>query len=125
MNVLYDAGALIAAERGKRRIWAEHRARLELGLVPWTTAPVVAQVSHSTRQAQLHRLLRGCLVEPLRSDQAHEVGALLGRTGTTDVIDAHVVITAAQGRASVLSTDPDDMRRLADGLTVPVTVATI
>ena len=30
--VVYDAGALIAAERNDRRFWAEHRVRLELGI---------------------------------------------------------------------------------------------
>ncbi len=33
-SVVYDAGVLIAADRSKRRVWAEHRVRLEAGLVP-------------------------------------------------------------------------------------------
>ena len=40
MTVVYDAGGLIAADRSDREVWADHRARLELGLVPITTAPV-------------------------------------------------------------------------------------
>jgi hypothetical protein len=47
LNVLYDAGVLIAADRGERQIWVQHRIRLEAGLRPITTAPVVAQVSRS------------------------------------------------------------------------------
>ncbi len=58
--VVYDAGPLIAAERNERRFWAEHRARLEMGIVPCVPTVVVAQVSRSARQAQLRRLLRGC-----------------------------------------------------------------
>jgi hypothetical protein len=43
VTFLYDAGVFIAAERHDRAVWADHRARLELGFVPVTTAPVVAQ----------------------------------------------------------------------------------
>lgn len=59
MSVLYDAGALIAAEGNDRRIWAEHRVRLEMGSVALTTAPVIAQTSRTPRQVQLRRFLRG------------------------------------------------------------------
>lgn len=57
MSVVYDAGVLVAADRGDRDVWADHRVRLELGTAPVTTAPVVAQVSRSPRQAQLRRFL--------------------------------------------------------------------
>ena len=60
MNCVYDAGVFIAAERHDRRVWADHRARLELGIVPVTTAPVVAQVSRSGQRSQLRRFLRAC-----------------------------------------------------------------
>ncbi len=49
MRVVYDSGALIAAERADRAVWAEHRVQLQWGIVPLTTAPVVAQVSRSGR----------------------------------------------------------------------------
>ena len=61
-SVVYDAGVLIAADHSKRRVWAEHRVRLEAGLVPLVPAPVVAQASRSPKQAQMRRLLRGCEV---------------------------------------------------------------
>ena len=60
MSVVYDAGLLVAAERNDREVWADHRARLEVGVVPVTTALVVAHVSRSPRQVQLRRFLRGC-----------------------------------------------------------------
>ena len=43
MGVTYDTGALIAADRGERRMWARHRALLALREVPTVPAPVVAQ----------------------------------------------------------------------------------
>ena len=57
-------------------------------------APVVAQVSRSSRQAQLRRFLTGCVVVPLNESEAHEAGRLLGLTRTADVVDAVVVTTA-------------------------------
>lgn len=113
MSLVYDAGVLIAADRNERAVWADHRIRLELGLLPLTTAPVVAQVSRSSRQAQLRRFLRGCTVESFSAEEAHQVGSLLAEAGTSDVVDAHVMATASDQRCAVLTSDPDDMRRLA------------
>jgi len=120
VNVVYDAGMLVAADRNDRRAWADHRVRLELGVVPVTTAPVVAQVSRSAGQVQLRRFLRGCHVAPFETDQAHDVGALLGQAGTSDVVDAHLVITAAGSASTIWTADPKDLRRLAGQLPVPI-----
>jgi hypothetical protein len=38
-SVVYDAGVLIAADRDTRSVWAEHRVRLEAGIVPVVPAP--------------------------------------------------------------------------------------
>jgi hypothetical protein len=110
--VVYDAGPLIAAERSDRRFWAEHRARLELGVVPSVPSPIVAQVSRSPRQVQLRRLLRGCEVVALDEAAAHRTGALLGKSGTTDVADAALVILAAARTADVVTSDRADVERL-------------
>ena len=116
MSVVYDAGALIAAERSDRATWADHRARLELGVVPATTAPVVAQVRRSGRQTQLRRFLRGCDIVPFAGDDAHHIGALAGRSGSADVVDVHVVATAHQRRFGVVTSDMDDLEPIADAL---------
>src|ERR1035437_8568625 len=84
-TVVYDAAVLVAADRNERRAWAEHKARLELAVVPLVPAPVVAQVSRSPQQAQLRRFLTGCVVVPLGETEAHEAGRLLGITKTSDV----------------------------------------
>jgi predicted nucleic acid-binding protein len=110
--VVYDAGPLIAAERNDRRFWAEHRARLELGILPGVPAPIVAQVSRSAKQAQLRRLLRGCEVVPLDEGGAHRAGALLGKSGTTDIADAAVVSLAVERRADIVTSDRADIERL-------------
>jgi len=116
MSFVYDAGVLVAADRNDRSVWAEHRARLELGMAPVTTSPVVAQVSRTGRQAQLHRFLRGCEFDPFGPDEGHAVGALLGAAGTSDVVDAHVVLVAARTGAVVLTSDLDDLSQLSEQL---------
>jgi hypothetical protein len=113
VSTIYDAGVLIAADRNDRTVWADHRARLEAGLVPLTTSPVVAQASRSPRQVQLRRFLRGCDVVAFDPAQAHGVGALLARSSTADVVDAHLALTAARMGAVVITSDPIDLRALA------------
>jgi len=111
---VYDAGVLVAADRSVRTAWAEHKVRLEAGVVPVVPAPVVAQVSRSPEQAQLRRLLRGCEVVPLTEQRAHAAGELLGRAGSADVVDAAVAQLAAELRADVVTSDRADIRRLLD-----------
>jgi predicted nucleic acid-binding protein len=112
--IVYDAGVLVAADRDVRSIWAEHRVRLEAGLVPVIPAPVVVQVSRSPTQVQLRRLLRGCEVVSLTEQRAHFAGRLLGRAGSHDVVDAVVAATAAELQADVVTGDRADIRRLLD-----------
>ena len=111
-TVVYDAAVLVAADRNERRAWAEHKVRLELGVVPVVPAPVIVQVSRSPQQAQLRRFLTGCVVTPLGETEAHEAGRLLGLTKTADVVDAVVVTTALRQKATILTGDPNDMKRL-------------
>ncbi len=120
--VVYDAGVLIAAERSARRVWADHRVRLEAGIAPLVPAAVVAQASRSAKQVQLRRLLRGCEVVALDEDAAHLVGALLGKARTKDVVDASVVVLAIQRRASIVTDDVEDIEQLlaAAGTTTTV-----
>ena len=110
--VVYDAAVLVAADRNERKAWAEHKVRLELGVIPIVPAPVVVQASRSPQQAQLRRFLTGCVVTPLGETEAHEAGRLLGLTKTADVVAAVVVTTALRHKAAILTSDPDDIERL-------------
>ncbi|MBL8238440.1 MAG: hypothetical protein JNM66_13535 [Bryobacterales bacterium] len=112
-RVIYDAGVLVAADRGDRRVWLEHTARLMERCVPLVPAPVLAQVSLTARQAQLRRFLAGCHIEPLGERDAHLAGSLLGKSRTTDVVDASVVAIAIRSQAVIITGDVADMERLA------------
>jgi predicted nucleic acid-binding protein len=109
---VYDTGALVAADRNERAVWADHRVRLEAGIVPLVPAPVLGQVSRSSRQAQLRRFLRGCDVVAFDELDAHEAGRLLGRSQTSDVVDAAVVVLAIAHGAEIVSDDREDIARL-------------
>jgi len=114
MGITYDSGALIAADRAERRIWARHRALLALREVPTVPAPVVAQSWRGGgRQVLLTRLLTGCQVEALDDGQARAVGSLAARAAATDIVDACVVEGAIRRRDLVVSSDPDDLQAIA------------
>jgi hypothetical protein len=112
--VVYDAAVLSAADRNERRVWAEHKVLLEAGLTPLVPAPVLAQSSRSPKQVQLRRLLQGCNVVPFGEDDGHRAGALLGESGTRDVVDAVVVILAIDRNANIRTSDGSDIRRLLE-----------
>lgn len=117
MGVTYDTGALVAADRGERRMWARHRALLLARHVPTVPAPVVAQAWRGgNRQALLARLLRGCDVEALDDPRARAVGALATRAHTTDIVDASVAEGALRRRDLVISSDADDLGAIADAV---------
>lgn len=119
---VYDAGALVAADRNERSMWAEHRVRLEAGVIPSVPAPVVAQVSRSGRQAQLRRFLRGCDIVDFREIDAHATGRLLARSRTTDIVDAAVVVLATNRAAEIVTADRADISHLlaAARATLPI-----
>jgi hypothetical protein len=114
VGITYDTGALIAADRGERRIWARHRALLLRREVPTVPAPVVAQAWRgSARQVQLARLLTGCDVEALDDGRARAAGALAARAATPDIVDAAVVEGALRREDIVVSSDEHDLQAIA------------
>ncbi|MGA3219760.1 MAG: PIN domain nuclease [Acidimicrobiales bacterium] len=114
-GLTFDAGALVGFEHAQRRavsLVARARERGEHVAVP---AGVVGQVWRDGRtQANLARLLGSdlCDVLVLNDAEARAAGQLCGLRGTTDVIDASVVLCARARRHRVATSDPDDMRRL-------------
>ncbi len=114
MTLVYDIGALLAAERGDRTIWAVHRRGLDRAGQIVVPAVVLGQAWRGGPQPQLSRLLKGCFIESFDENAGRAVGRLLRDAGTSDVVDAHVVLTALRYRAAVFTSDPDDLQRLAD-----------
>jgi predicted nucleic acid-binding protein len=110
--LLLDAGFLVAVDRDERAAREFLTAALIHRTPLTTTHPVVAQVwRDGARQARLARLLAAVDVVPL--DDGAEVGRVLARTGTADVVDAHLVITAVRRAEPILTGDVVDLEALA------------
>ena len=110
-----DAGALVAFERNERHVVALLSQAVTHGLALAVPAGVVGQVwRDGRRQARLARLLGSpdLQVEPLDEMQARASGQLCGARGTSDVIDASVVLCARARGHRIVSGDVDDLRRL-------------
>ena len=119
--VVLDAGALIAFEKGDPRMRALCREALRTHTRLVVPAGVVGQVwRDAARRVPLRALLAGATTEVPVLDQllAEAVGVLCGRTGTSDVIDASVVLTARRERAVVVTSDVGDLLRLDPHLAV-------
>jgi len=64
-------------------------------------------------------MLRGCDIVGFAPEDSHEVGALVGKAFTADVVDAHLVIIASRRQATVLTSDVEDLRHLGDHVPTP------
>lgn len=83
-GVTYDTGALVAAERDNRQMWALHAGYLAEEIIPTVPAPVLAEAWRGgSQQASLSRLLRMCDTEPMSEELARHVGVLAGKSATT------------------------------------------
>jgi len=110
-----DAGGLIAIDRGDRRVLTLLIRAAERGTKVTIPATALAQaIRNPARQARLTRLIRMPSTDVVAMDvlDATAVGVLLARSGTADVVDAHVVICARRATGSIVTSDPRDLRRL-------------
>jgi hypothetical protein len=112
--LILDAGALVAVDRDDRATVARLRAAQQHGLELRTNAMVVAQAwrDRHGRQVNLARLLRAVDVRAISQRDGRDAGVLQAAAGTSDAIDATVVLLAAAGDR-ILTSDPADIARLA------------
>src|SRR5690242_5353970 len=118
-GITLDAGALIAVDRDDRRVIVLLARTAELRLPVTVPASALAQaIRRPERQARLARLVRQPTTEVVSLDRvdATNVGRLLAASGTSDVVDAHVVICARRAKQVVATSDPDDLRLLDPAL---------
>jgi hypothetical protein len=115
-GITYDSGALLAAEKGDRGLWALHGRALERGIRPTVPAGVLAQAWRGGPQAALSRLLVGCRFEPLDEGGSRAAGAACARSRRADIVDASVVIGAIAREDAVFTSDPEDLAAIANAL---------
>lgn len=111
--MILDAGVLIAIDRGERAAQVFLSASAEEGEALRTTAPVIAQVwRDGARQARLAKFLDAVEVRDFDLTDAKTVGALLLKSGTSDVVDAHVIAVAIRLDDAIITADTSDFRAL-------------
>ena len=113
-DLVLDAGALIAFERGDERVRGLLKTALALRSRILVPATVLAQGWRGgPGAAPLARLLDSGELDLLDEARAKQVGVRLGERSERDITDAHVVCCAMQCRAAIATSDPVDIRGLA------------
>lgn len=114
-GLTFDAGGLIAVDRDDRRVIVLLARAAQTSAPITVPATALAQAIRQPEwQARLARLVRQptTTVVPLDRVDASNVGRLLAASGTTDIVDAHVVVCGRRGGQRVVTTDPGDLRIL-------------
>jgi predicted nucleic acid-binding protein len=111
---VYDAGALVAADRNDNFVWYLHKIALKDSTRIVVPAPVLAQAWRKSGQARLAMFLRPAKVWALDAELARSVGELCGAAKSPDIADATVAVLAARLNATVLTSDPHDISRLVE-----------
>ena len=121
VGITLDAGGLIALDRDDRRmIVLLARAAEAKGRVTIPASALAQAIRRPDRQVRLARLIRQPTTDVVALDRidATHVGRLLAASGTADIADAHVVVCARRAAQRVVTSDPDDLRRLDRDLQV-------
>lgn len=121
-GITLDTGALIALDHRSKAadLHARIRSAHRRGAGICIPVGVVAQAWRSSRQVRLAHVLRSPDVEivglTLRSARA--VGLLCAQSGHSDIVDVHVALCARERGHAVITSDPEDLKRVDPGLTV-------
>lgn len=117
-RLILDSGAIVALARDDDRARAVLASAWEAGVQVSIPAVVLAEtVRGNDRDASANRVIKA-VDAVVEADAAvgRRAGGLLGSAGSDDTIDALVVASAlAVGGGVLLTSDPDDLRRLAEG----------
>ena len=113
---MLDAGVLVSVDRNDKTAVSFVEYARRSGVELHVTAPVVSQVWRSPNQVLLARFLKGLSVHEYSAAGMRPVGQLMAAAETSDVVDAHLVITAHWLGLDVLTGDSGDISRLVDAL---------
>lgn len=113
MSYTFDTGMLVALERRKQRALALAARAHELGEVITVPTAVVGEWWRGRTDAR-DRIMRFVVVEPLTTTLAKIAGEALARAKGATLVDAIVMASAAIRGDIVVTSDVDDMVRLAE-----------
>ncbi|WP_051723411.1 PIN domain-containing protein [Streptomyces albus] len=115
--VVYDAGALVAAQRKQGRFCLLHQTFVAARRTLLVPVPVYVQVYRADpRQHGLHVVLKAAELHRADREIADLAARALRETGTDDAVDAIVAATAVVHRAPVVTGDEGDIRSLLEAL---------
>lgn len=115
-RLILDSGAVIALARADQRVRAFVARACELGAPIEIPVVVVAEtVRGNARDAPVNRVLNAVGETPAATEaMGRTAGGLLGASASAATVDALVVAQAIHAKgAVVLTSDPDDLGRLA------------
>jgi predicted nucleic acid-binding protein len=116
--IVYDAGALLAAERRNPDFLALHDELTAARIRPIVPVAVLAQAWRGSPQHQISRVLKACDIVPDDERTGRAAGVACAASATTDVVDAIVVATAVRRQAPIVTSDRGDLSRIADAIGV-------
>jgi len=119
-TIVYDTGALLAAERHNPDFLALHDELTRARIRPLVPVVVLAQAWRGGPQHQVSRVLKACDILPDDQATGRAAGVACAASGTADVVDAIVIVTAVRHQAPVVTSDPGDLTRIADSIGVKI-----
>ena len=106
---------MIAYEREDRAVISQLKEALVAGRrVTIPTVVVVETWRGGDRSARIAPLFEACVVESLGEALSRRAGELVAKVRGAGAIDSIVVASAATRRDVVVTSDPDDISRLAE-----------
>jgi predicted nucleic acid-binding protein len=119
-TIVYDTGALLAAERRSPDFLALHDELTAARIRPVVPVAVLAQAWRGGPQHQVSRVLKACDILPDDEHIGRAAGVACGVSATSDVVDAMVIATAVRHQAPVVTSDPGDLAHIADAIGVKI-----
>jgi hypothetical protein len=117
--IVYDTGALLA-ERRNPDFLALHDELTKARIRPLVPVVVLAQAWRGSPQHQISLVHRACDILPEDQPTRRAAGLACAVSGTADVGDAIVIVTAVRHQAPVVTSDPGDLTRIADSIGVKI-----
>ncbi len=122
VSIVYDTGALLAAERSNPDFLALHDELTAARIRPIVPVVVLAQAWRGGPQHQISRVLKACNIVPDDERTGRAAGVACAASGTADVVDAIVVATAVRHQAPVVTSDPGDLTHIAESIGVKIQI---
>lgn len=121
-SIVYDTGALLAAERRNPDFLALHDELTAARIRPIVPVVVLAQAWRGGPPHQISRVLKACDIVPDDERTGRAAGVACAASGTADVVDTIVVATAVRHQAPIVTSDPGDLIHIAESIGMKIQI---